>query len=444
MNVLFVLVDAFRADRASGLDRRCKTPVLDELRRRSTYFTNAFAPASMTTCCTASILTGTYPFVHGIRSLADASLRPDLPTLAERFREGGYRTWAEVTGPLAPMTGLDRGFDEYTHREYSDTLDTSWGETLIRRLAAETPSPWFGFLHLWELHNPRRVTPEYDQAEFGLSLYDRAVSSLDAQLGRLLARLPEDTALVLTGDHGEYVSDSRAGAVVGRLKEPLKQVKRHVPGARKLRRFMPLLLEGADRMRGGGGEVTLNWLGHGYHVYDYLVRVPLLLHDHSLFPRGAEHQELVSHVDLFPTLVSAFGLPQGERNTLSGRDLTPLLGSAQDDLDGFHDRAVYVEASGGRTTPRPDQWLTGVRTPRYKYVRGLFNEELPEELYDLASDPAEQTNLADRQPELAAELRGRLHALTEASSEEPEIDTSYTPEQQAELERRLTDLGYLE
>lgn len=85
-----------------------------------------------------------------------------------------------------------------------------------------------------------------------------------------------------------------------------------------------------------------------------------------------------------------------------------------------------------------------MRTPRYKYVRGLFNEELPEELYDLTSDPAEQKNLADRQPKLAAELRGRLQALTEASSEEPEIDTSYTPEQQAELERRLTDLGYLE
>jgi len=203
------------------------------------------------------------------------------------------------------------------------------------------------------------------------------------------------------------------------------------------------LLHGADRMRGGGGEVTLNWLGHGYHVYDYLVRVPLLLHNPGLFPRGAEHQELVSHVDLFPTLVSAFGLPQGDRNSLSGRDLTPLLGT-KDDLDGFHDRAVYVEASGGRTTPRPDQWLTGVRTPRYKYVRGLFNEKLPEELYDLASDPAEQTNLVDHQPELVAELRDRLRALTEASGEEPEIDTSYTPEQQAELERRLTDLGYLE
>jgi arylsulfatase A-like enzyme len=444
MNVLFVLVDAFRADRASGFDRRCQTPVLDALRRRSTYFTNAFAPASMTTCCTASILTGTYPFVHGIRSLADARLRPDLPTLAERFREAGYHTWAEVTGPLAPMTGLDRGFDEYSHREYSDTLDTAWGEGLMRRLGAGAPGPWFGFVHLWELHNPRRVMPGYDQAEFGSSLYDRAVSSLDAQLGRLMARLPEDTAVVLTGDHGEYVSESRAGAVVGRLKEPFKKVKRYVPGARKLRRFMPLVLEGADRVRGGGGEVTLNWLGHGYHVYDYLVHVPLLLHGHSVFPNGSERHELVSHVDLFPTLVSVFGLPKGDSSALSGRDLAPLLGSAGNGLDGFRDRAVYVEASGGRTTPRPDQWLTGVRTPHFKYVRGLFNDDLPEELYDLTSDPTEQTNLADRQPDLASELRNRLRALTETASEEPEIDTSYTAEQQAELERRLTDLGYLD
>lgn len=441
MNLLFVMVDAFRADRAFGASRTCTTPVLDGLKRRSTVFTNAFAPASMTTCCTASILTGTYPPVHGIRSLADARLRGDLPTLAERFRDRGYHTWAEVTGPLDPVTGLNRGFDEYVHREYGATLDTAWGEVLAERLA-RAQKPWFGFVHLWELHNPRRVTPEFEQRAYGASLYDRAVSSLDAQLGRLLGRLPGDTAVVLTGDHGEYASDSRTGDLVARLKEPLRWVRRRIPGARRLRRLTPLVLERADRLRPGRTDLTLTWLGHGYHVYDYLVHVPLFLSGPGVFPAGLERSELVSHVDLFPTLSSAFALTPAAPDSLSGVDLMPLLREDGDDLDG---RAVYVEASGGRTTPRPEQWLTGLRTERYKYVRGLVNEDLPEELYDLASDPEERRNLAAERPELVAELSGRLRELVEGSfTPRFETETAYTPEQQAELERRLHDLGYLE
>src|SRR5919108_80356 len=116
-NILLIMVDSLRADRCWGNERQCRTPVLDDVRRQATVFTNAFSTASMTTICTAGILTGTYPFVHGIRSLAGGRLRPDLPTLAEAFQASGYHTWAEVTGPLESMTGLDRGFDDYRYRE---------------------------------------------------------------------------------------------------------------------------------------------------------------------------------------------------------------------------------------------------------------------------------------------------------------------------------------
>ena len=73
--------------------------------------TQAVSSASSTTPCVASLLTGTYSFVHGIRSIFGLKLNPTVPTLVETLRTAGYHTVAEVSGPLFPETGLDRGFD---------------------------------------------------------------------------------------------------------------------------------------------------------------------------------------------------------------------------------------------------------------------------------------------------------------------------------------------
>lgn len=439
-NVLLLMVDAFRADRAWGPERECSTPFLDELVSRSTVFTNAFSTASMTTCCTATLLTGTYPFEHGIRSLSDARLPAELPTLAELFKRNGFRTWAQVTGPLDPLTGLDRGFDEYDHRPHTATLDTAWGDELRDKVAG-APGPWFGFVHLWELHNPRRVTPEFDEARFGGSLYDRAVSSLDAQLRRLVETLPEHTAVVLTGDHGEFVSRSRGGNIVGRLKRPLKWARKNVPGARTLKRMTPSVVRQADRLTGGGQNLYMNWLGHGYHVYDYLVHVPLFIHAPGIVPEGARVSQLASHVDVYPTLVSAFELDHADGLPRHGVDLR----TTAEQPGSTEDRAVYLEASGGRMLPRPDQWLTAVRTDRFKYVRGLANESLPEQLFDLETDPEERENVLPAHPTVAADMRRRLEGfLATEQPAAPADEAVYTEEEQAILEKRLRDLGYFD
>jgi arylsulfatase A-like enzyme len=445
-NLLLVMVDAFRADRAWGVERGCVTPFLDKLTGRSTSFTNVFAPASMTTCCTATLLTGTYPFVHGIRSLSDARLSPELPTLAELFKRNGFHTWAEVTGPLVPLTGLDRGFDEYVHRGHTETLDGAWGAGLREKVTA-AQAPWFGFVHLWELHNPRRVPPEFDRPEYGRTLYDRAVSALDRQLEFLVGALPPDTAVVLTGDHGEFVSASRGGNIVGRLKRPLKWARRNLPGARTVKRLTPGLMRQADRLTRGGQDLYMNWLGHGYHVYDYLVHVPLLVYAPGVFPSGVRVSELASHVDVYPTLASAFELDAVDGRPRQGIDLQAVASAAGAYAPAADSstRAVYLEASGGRMLPRPDQWLTAIRTERYKYVRGLVNEALPEELYDLAADPGEHENLVGARPDVAAELRQRLAALVATGAQAaPAEEAAYSAEEQQVLQERLRDLGYMD
>ena len=441
-NVLIVVVDSLRADRVWGGARTCQTPNLDDFRRSATAFTRAYSVASTTTPCTTSILTGTYPFVHGVHSLAGRRLGSGLPTLPELFKASGFHTWAEMTGPLEAVTGLDRGFDEYRCREYTQWLDTQFGDELVARLRADGNRPWFGYVHLWEVHYPRRVTGRYHRSSYGRTLYDRSVSSLDEQLGRVLDAVDDDTFVLFTADHGEYLAQSRKNELVTRLKGPTAWLKRHVPGVKKLkRRVMPLVFRG---MRGGTPTDTEGyraWLGHGFHVYESLVHVPLLVRGPGRFPAGSEVSSMVSHVDLFPTLASALELGNGGPSHRGGLDLTSVLEQG----DGAARSAIYLQASGARRMNRPEQWLAGIRTERHKYVRGMFNDALPEELYDLESDPGERENVAGKLPDVAADLRGRLDELMQSeATSEPAEETAYTPEEQALLEQRLQDLGYLD
>jgi arylsulfatase A-like enzyme len=440
-DVLILVVDSLRADRVAGDDRSCRTPNLDRFRETATAFTKAFSVASTTTPCTSSILSGTYPFVHGVHSLAGRRLRADLQTLPELFKGSGYHTWAEMTGPLEAVTGLDRGFDEYRCRPYRQWLDTPFGDELVARVK-DAPRPWFGYVHLWEVHYPRRVTPEFQSSAYGETLYDRSVSSLDNQLARVLGAVGDDTVVVFTADHGEYLSRSKKNELVTRLKGPAAWAKRNVPGARKLRRrLMPLLFKGLRPGTPTDSDGYRAWLGHGFHVFETLVHVPLVVRAPGVFPSGAEVEPMTSHVDLFPTLAAALELDGSLHSHLSGLDLTALVRNG--DRPGRE--ALYLQASGARRMNRPEQWLAGLRTDRYKYARGMYNAELPDELYDLESDPDERKNLAADRSEVTADMRARLAALMEAEAPvEPAEGTAYTPEEEALLEARLKELGYLD
>ena len=85
-------------------------------------------------------------------------------------------------------------------------LSTAWGTDFHRRLQSpEFRQPWFLFLHLWELHHHRHILPAYSGREYGRNRYERALSSLDAEFATLLAVLPQNTLIVIHGDHGERV-----------------------------------------------------------------------------------------------------------------------------------------------------------------------------------------------------------------------------------------------
>lgn len=402
-NILFLLVDCMRADALGG--RGVPTPHLDALLTRGGRFTQAIASASSTTPCVATMLTGLHSPRHGVRSIGKHRLHPNVTTVAGQLTDAGYHTVAEMTGPLGRESGLDRGFSEYRLRPAAVYLSDGWGRELVARLAARTvTSPWFLFLHLWELHAPRKILPAYRSRRFGAIRYDRALASLDATLAPLLAAVPNDTIVILHGDHGERLMPSTLAYRWYRLRRDLL---------------------GAGR--------TQKLEGHETDVYEDLIRVPLAIVAPGRVPAGVTSDQLVRQVDVAPTILDLVGAPVPPG--LDGVSLLPAL---------TEQRPLRLEAfleAFGRVRGTPRDQRRGWRTERWKYIEAPHATDVADELFDLTVDPRERCNLAAREPEQAALLRARVAAIeATAVGEGPALSA----EDEAAVEARLRDLGYIE
>jgi arylsulfatase A-like enzyme len=401
-NILVLLVDCMRADALGG--RGVSTPTFESLAARGVRFTQAIASASSTTPCVATMLTGVYSPRHGVRAIGGRPLRPDVATVPALLAAAGYQTIAEVTGPLLPENGLDRGFVEYHCRPATEYLSDGWGRALVERLRARAlPGPWFLFLHVWELHSPRKVLAPFKDQRYGRNRYDRALASLDATLAPLIDALPPDTVVVVHGDHGERLIESS-------LEYRWYRLWRDLLGASRTRKRE----------------------GHESDVYEVLIRVPLIIAAPGRLPAGATVTQLVRQADLAPTLLEIAGVavPPG----LDGVSLLPAVAGADLGLEAF------VEAFGRvRGTPRDRR--VGWRTARWKYVVAPDAPDVAAELYDLAADPRERRNVAALHPDVASTLGTHIAAVEATALGEV---AALTAQEQATIERRLRELGYVE
>jgi len=239
------------------------TPCWLEVAERGLRFSNARTTAPLTLPAHASLLTGLYPQHHGVRANGYFTLAPELPVLAERLRQAGWRTGAFVSAAvLDARFGLDRGFEVYDDVADQERRDRyvperpgeQTVEAALAWLATVADSePVFLFVHLFEPHRPYASTYEAEIREA-----DRVTRILLDGLGER----QEGAAVVLTSDHGEGFGEH--------------------------------------------GEAT-----HGYFAYDSTIRVPLVMKLPGIQP--AVRDEAVSLVDVVPTLLELTGLkPTGD------------------------------------------------------------------------------------------------------------------------------------
>ena len=390
LSVLLVTIDTLRADALGSYGKAdAGTPTLDRLAAQGVRFERAHAQNVVTLPSHANILSGRYPFDHGVRDNAGFRFPAGDETLATLLKARGYRTGAFVSAfPLDSRFGLDRGFEAYDDRFGDRGSHTAFrmeerpgSETVsaaLRWLTAQGSSPTFCWVHVYEPHFPY-APPEPFASQHRDDPYQGEVATADSVLKPLLVPILDAgrggrTLVVMTADHGEA--------------------------------------------RGDHGEMT-----HGIFAYEGTLRVPLVLYEPSLFPPRTVASP-VRHVDLLPTILDALGLtPPG----------------------GLPGRSVLALAEGGEADPAPSYFeslspsitrgwapLQGVVRGGYKYV------DLPlPELYDLGRDPKEEANLAASRSDLMETMRQELSRFRAADR------GLQRTEENTETLARLRALGYV-
>ena len=524
-----IVVDCARSDKWIGNNRTTFTPYFDRLTEEGLAFSATITEKVVTTPSFVSLLTGLYSPRHGIHQAFGYRLSGEVPLLTTPLGKMGYHRYAEVTGPLLPEMGLDRGFDKYTYRAPLDYLHTAWGDRFIERLGkGYYREPWFLLLHLWELHIPSQQVPKSHRSGKELHDYDRSVSSLDFHLGRILRALDAGTFLIITGDHGEkteaetYREDTAVGytckklhierakgralyeiasltgpSVVQQLyaesvvpmlktidieetvekfsyslknrlldywrlfqlrprifwkdmfslKAPLKLtavlrrnslLDREV-SRKKMERFLhsfdkEKLIEMQARMFVNTYKKSLH-RGHAIHLYDFLVKVPLVLYWKEGLPRRGTHARMIRQVDVMPTVLDFLGVDPSSSGDIDGRSFRALI-----EGKAWEPAPAFLSISG---IP-PDFLLYGIRTEDFKYTYGPENPALPEELYDLRSDPGETMNLAGKNPEICKRLRRLAGSLVPAENRIKSEPLQLENEREQDIHQRLRDMGYLD
>jgi len=415
MNVCLITVDCLRRDFLT--DEYADTPFLNRFAAEGEFFTEMCSTTSTTTPSVASYFTGRYSENNGVNTHHNVRIRDDIKTLAERFSEAGFHTYAMSTGPLIEETDLDRGFDKYWYRERNQNLTNDWkSEALDKRDSLE--EPFFLYLHLWELHGPIDVPDEFDSEKYGdfqsprLQKYTRALSALDRELEEFIGGFPNQTAVGLHGDHGEQLSgvDQRHHDMLVNIRD-IARYRLQLdlrPLERVINRFVDYFID--IPFRDQYIEET-----HGHTVYDSEINVPFILRTPG--ESGDVYSEQCRQIDIYPTLLELANI--GYSEDLDGKTLL--------NEDGIVSRKAYIRACGpphelGQSVMR------SVRQNGYKYIEYPERDWSPD-LYDLSEDPNELNPISD--DEIQAKLEREMPTQELRETDELEIDGL------------LKDLGYL-
>jgi arylsulfatase A-like enzyme len=394
-NLLLVSIDTLRADRLGAYGyRRGTSPRIDLLARKSLVFENAVSSAPWTLPSHTAMLTGVEPVKLGIELHTDR-VPAEAVTLAEVLAGRGYATGAISTGAfVAPEYGFDQGFESFLY-----SLGWQDASELPGRvgawLDANRGRRFFLFVHTFHVHDPyapaasaaRLVDPGYtgnlqsydipqivklNTGQLTLppnelarisSLYDAEILEIDGALGAILDRLAalgldRKTVVIVTSDHGEEFGE-----------------------------------------RGSYGL-------HAYSLYDELLRVPLLIH----VPQGKAGRvaDPVGLVDIYPTALDLLGVrppaPVDGQSVLAvPRPDRCLRAETTIPREAFlaNAEAEYrrMESRQFRILERPRSsagTVAKVRMARRDSHKLIRNRDGSPELYDLAADPGERTNLAGK------------------------------------------------
>ena len=360
-NVILISIDTLRPDHLGCYGYAKDTsPSLDALCEDAVVFEQAIAHAPSTLHSHASMLTSLLPQHHQATWSAKTRIPEQALTLAEVLQESGYRT-AGFTGggQMDRVFGLDQGFD--TFRQPVTPYFAGTVQEGVGWLEQDDESPFFLFLHSYEVHHPYVPRADY------MALFD----------GEYSGSLPDEISLELINqiNNGEISFDETTD-----LEHVLSaydaEVRSSDDGLANLVRYLQetglydetLIVFTSDHGEEFGEHGTVGM--HSHTLFDELLRVPLVIK----FP-GSEHAGVrvghqVRSFDIPPTVVSAVGVTIPE--VFSGTDLRGLLGKELVGELVAISRLDRPPHRGGKTSSRVAGWKL-----------------IEQDLFDLSYDPGE-------------------------------------------------------
>jgi len=400
-NVVILTLDTTRRDFMGFLGRDpSPTPNLDRLASKAIVFEDAYTVTPLTLPAHTSLMTGLYPYSHGIRENSVLRLPEEATTLAEILQARGYSTTAHVAAYVLDKSyGLDQGFDVYTGPVVEPALRADYiperrADSVVDvalRSLEEPSEPFLLWVHLFDPHfpyqdeasgqPPHRQMSKVEQNANRRRAYENEIRFADQQLGRLLddleaGPLGSRTLIAFAADHGEGLDD--------------------------------------------GKETT-----HGSFLYDQTMRIPLLIRDPRL--AAGRMKGPVSLIDVVPTVLDLLDMKEAAP-PMDGISLRSFLHSSP-----AIERTVAMEAYN---VYFQHGWapMEGVADRSRKLIHSREDE-----LYDRLCQPPETANLIGEEPLVASRMRAALeHAFEERAQK---LDPRKNVDAQAGL---LEDLGYVD
>ncbi|WP_052573623.1 arylsulfatase [Haloferula sp. BvORR071] len=404
-NIVFFLIDDLGyADCGFNGGKQIKTPNIDKLAREGSILDSLYVqPVCSPT--RAALMTGRYPTHTGVYTIVRPHAKWGLPlaerTLANALHDAGYET--AITGKwhlgefepayLPTARGFDHQYghyfgaiDYFTHmrdgshdwyRDGKELKEEGYSTHLVAREACrliegkDKAKPLFLYVPFNGVHAPMQVPQDYlkpypylkgprQKLAGMLSAVDEAVGKVVASLEK--AGLRGDTLIVFSSDNGGPAPGDNS---------PLR--------ARK-----GTIYEGGVRACG-----FLNWPDH--------------------VPAGAHVKAPMHAVDWYPTFLKLAGGSLEQKLPLDGCDVWPMLTQG---ATSPHE-AILLAGSPGRVALRMGDWKLLTNASEVDSEESSDDGEKPAakesfELYDLANDIGEKTNLADKESERVAQMRTKL------------------------------------
>jgi len=448
-NVIFILIDSLRSDKCHSEKKTSITPNIDNLIKKGVYFEQTISSAPATAVAMSSIFTGLYPFKTGMGTDGYHKLNPKIRSYIKILKENGYHTYA--TAPdVASDFGLTCDFEnnDSSYNNYF-SLFSGLGDQVINKIKSKLfDTPWFFYLHIFDLHTPVIVPENFDKKEFGDSQYEKMVSAIDYWLGTLLETIDQtNTIVILTADHGEYIPIINKNNVPISLESSSTEQKLWELGNKIPSNLYPLKRKLGSLIRGTRKKIKSSKISDlnlspyekrillstrmegGHRLFEDLIRVPLIFHGKNIdYPKILSQQ--VRQVDIFPTLLDILGIENPGK--VDGQSLLPLING-----EDFEEIPACIESPP--ELKKKTEKVIGLRTSQFKYLRDLSHENKILELYDLKNDPLEEINIAENNSKIIHELEEKLMSIRQNIL----VENDETSEEEMKLiEEELKKLGY--